>query len=62
MFSFKSSPSEFNSAIELAVKEHFCADKVSVLRVEDELKLTAESDEDGDVNVRDFTLEEIAIY
>lgn len=58
----KASPSEFNSAIELAVKEHFNADKVSVFRADDELELTAESDEDGDVNIRDFTLKEIVVY
>jgi len=59
----KGSPSEFNSAIELAVKEHFCVEKVSVDRVEDELKLTATTlDADDEEEIRDFTLEEIAVY
>jgi len=59
----KASPSEFNSAIGLAVKEHFCVEKVSIERIEDELKLTATTlDEDDEEDVRDFTLEEIALY
>ena len=58
----KATPSEFNDAIALAVREHFCAASSKVDRVEDELTLTVETIEDGDENIRDFTLEEIAIY
>ncbi len=59
----KASPSEFNNAIALAINEHFIVSKTKVFRVEDELKLTAEStDEDDEVEIRDFTLEEIAVY
>lgn len=58
----KASPSEFNGAIALAIKEHFNAESVKINRVEDELKLTAETVEDEDENIRDFTLEEIALY
>jgi len=58
----KATPKEFNDAIVLAIKEHFVADDVSIERVEDELKFTATTEEDGDTNIRDFTLEEIAVY
>lgn len=58
----KASPSEFNSAIELAIKEHFVADEVSIERNEDDLELTATTEEDGEESIRDFTLEEIVVY
>lgn len=58
----KASPSEFNSAIELAVKEHFCANNAKISRFEDTMKFTVETDEDGDENCRTFELEEIAVY
>ena len=59
----KASPSEFNKAIALAINEHFIVSKTKINRVEDELKLTAEStDEDDEIEIRDFELEEIAVY
>ncbi len=59
----KASPSEFNNAIALAINEHFIVSKTKVFRAEDELKLTAEStDEDNEIEMRDFDLEEVAVY
>ena len=58
----KGSPSEFNAAIELAVKEHFCAEKAIINRVEDAMEFSVETIEDEDENLRDFTLEEITVY
>ena len=59
----KASPHAFNNAIGLAVNEHFIVNKSEVFRVEDELTLTVTSvDEDGEVEIRDFTLEEITVY
>jgi hypothetical protein len=58
----KRTPSKFNAAIGLAVKEHFNADSVVVNRVEDELTLTVDTIEDEEKNIRVFTLEQIEIY
>jgi len=58
----KATPSEFNSAIGLAVKEHFCAESFIVNRTEDEMKFSVTTKEDEDENIRNFTLEEIALY
>lgn len=58
----KDSPSKLDSAIALAIKEHFIADKVKIDRKKGDFRLTATTEEDGDENIRDFTLEEIALY
>ena len=58
----KGSPSEFNAAIEEAVKEHFVADKVKMDRFEDDMEFVIETEEDGEECIRTFTLEEIVVY
>jgi len=58
----KASPSEFNTAIELAVKEHFIADEVKIDRFEDDMTFDVETNEDGEKCLREFYLEEIVVY
>jgi hypothetical protein len=59
----KTTPSEFNRAIALAINEHYIMEKTNVSRFEDEMTFEAISVcEDDFTHIRDFILEEIAVY
>ena len=56
------SPSEFNSKIEWAVREHFSAESAKIDRVGDDMKFSVATVEDSEDCSRDFILEEIVVY
>jgi len=58
----KATPKEFNAAIELAVKEHFCAETVKIKRFQDDMTFDVSTKEDGIKCIREFYLEQVPIY
>ena len=59
----KASPAEFNKAIKLAIKEHFCVSGVNVHRKFDDMLFKVSwREEDGPMRKEEFILSEIEIY